>query len=161
MISFSPDKKVVKRLHRFLDKIYKKGHKGIEQKASVTHKNVFEHTNCLVCANCCKNHSPIITKRDLTRLAQHKNMTERSFYNVYVKTDSEGDYVFQLTPCPFLLPDNVCSVYEYRPQACRDYPHTDGKDFIKRIPITKKNTAVCPAVFEIILKLEKEINSPD
>ncbi len=32
------------------------------------------------------------------------------------------------SPCPFLGDDNYCSVYEARPKACREYPHTDRKN---------------------------------
>ncbi|HNT79782.1 MAG TPA: YkgJ family cysteine cluster protein [Bacteroidia bacterium] len=156
-MKFNPNKKSIQRLWTFLDKISRRKSIDLEDKVNEIHNEVFSRTDCLSCANCCKNYSPIIKKRDLTRMSKHFRISEKQFYVKHLKTDSDGDFVFQLSPCPFLLVDNRCSIYEIRPDACRDYPHTDGTDFRKRIPLTKKNTAVCPAVFEIISKLEQEL----
>ncbi|HYX06053.1 MAG TPA: hypothetical protein VE912_04900 [Bacteroidales bacterium] len=48
-------------------------------------------------------------------------------------------------------------VYEDRPRACREYPHTDRKKFHQILNLTLKNSEVCPAVFMVIEKLKKEI----
>ena len=53
-------------------------------------------------------------------------------------------------PCPFLMPDNYCSVYDVRPKACGEYPHTDRKKFYQLLDISIKNAYTCPAVYEII-----------
>jgi Fe-S-cluster containining protein len=47
----------------------------------------------------------------------------------YLLLDEEHDYVFRQQPCPFLGVDNYCSIYEVRPKACREYPHTDRDKF--------------------------------
>ena len=60
-------------------------------------------------------------------------------------------------PCPFLDSDNYCAVYDNRPNACREYPHTDRKRIIQLLDLTYKNTFVCPAVLEITEKIKKII----
>jgi hypothetical protein len=74
----------------------------------------------------------------------------------YLQLDEEGDYVFRETPCPFLMPDNYCMIYEVRPRACREYPHTDRARFHQILKLTWRNTLVCPAVLEIVEELRKE-----
>jgi Fe-S-cluster containining protein len=72
---------------------------------------------------------------------------------LYVVTDPEGDYIFKTTPCVFLDSDNYCRIYDVRPKACREYPHTDiNKVSIK---LLEKNIAVCPAVFEMVNRLKQ------
>jgi len=67
--------------------------------------------------------------------------------------DEDGDYVLKSSPCVFLQDDNKCSIYEDRPLACREYPHTDRKNMYQILGLTEKNTEVCPAVAEIALGL--------
>jgi Fe-S-cluster containining protein len=62
--------------------------------------------------------------------------------------------VLQSTPCPFLGPDNYCSVYEQRPKACREYPHTDRRRQKQLLELNLKNAQMCPAVHDIMERLE-------
>jgi Fe-S-cluster containining protein len=73
----------------------------------------------------------------------------------YLRVDEDKDYVVKSSPCPFLGADNYCSVYEDRPKACREYPHTDRKKMVQILDLTLKNTQVCPAVFEMVERLKK------
>ena len=73
----------------------------------------------------------------------------------YLRMDEEGDYVLQKSPCAFLGTDNYCSIYDIRPLACREYPHTDRKNIHQILDLTLKNTEVCPAVADIVVKLVK------
>lgn len=59
-------------------------------------------------------------------------------------------------PCPFLGSDNYCSIYEDRPKACREYPHTDRKKFYQIHALTIKNAETCPAVFHTLEQLKQE-----
>ena len=75
------------------------------------------------------------------------------FIETYLFRDEEGDYVFNGAPCPFLGEDNGCLVYENRPKACREYPHTDRKNMFQILELTATNTTVCPAVARIVEKI--------
>lgn len=72
--------------------------------------------------------------------------------------DEEGDWIFHSTPCPFLLPDNACSIYTHRPQACKEYPHTNRKKMYQVETITLKNAGICPAVQEILTVITQKLN---
>jgi hypothetical protein len=82
-------------------------------------------------------------------------MRPGEFIDKYLKIDEDKDYVLKQAPCPFLGPDNYCSVYDSRPNACREYPHTDRKRIAQLLDLTYKNTFVCPAVLEITVRLKK------
>jgi len=120
------------------------------------HRKVFEKIDCLECANCCKTISPILIDKDIQRISKKLKIKLSEFADYYLKEDVEGDFVFKESPCPFLMSDNYCSIYEVRPRACREYPHTDRKRFFQILDLTLKNTYVCPAVLEIVAELKKK-----
>jgi Fe-S-cluster containining protein len=137
-------------------KLRKKKPKNLDKIVHELHNEVFEEIDCLNCANCCKSISPTLYDKDVERLAKHFKMKPSQFVDEYLYVDDEGDYVFQQTPCPFLLPDNYCMAYESRPKACREYPHTDRKRFYQILNLTLKNTEICPAVYEVVEKLKEK-----
>ena len=141
---------------KFLKKLRAKKPKNLDSVVHNLHDEVFEHTDCLECANCCKTLGPRITDKDIKRLSKHLKLSEEKFINQYLKIDEDNDYVFAAMPCPFLMPDNYCMIYENRPKACREYPHTDSRKFYKLLNITQKNASTCPAVYEIIEGLKEE-----
>ncbi|MBX7127657.1 MAG: YkgJ family cysteine cluster protein [Cyclobacteriaceae bacterium] len=118
------------------------------------HEAVFREIDCLNCANCCKTTSPIFYQTDIERLAKSLRMKPGEFIERYLRIDEDKDYVLKSSPCPFLGPDNYCSVYEARPRACREYPHTDRKKMVQIMDLTHKNTLVCPAVLEMVERLK-------
>ncbi len=119
------------------------------------HEDVFNEVDCLECANCCRTLGPRITNKDIERLSAHLNMKESVFVEKYLRIDEDADFVFAEMPCPFLASDNYCLVYDYRPKACREYPHTDRKKFHQLLDITLENCYTCPAVYEIVEGLKK------
>ena len=128
--------------------------RDLDEQFHTEHTAAFERTDCLTCANCCRTTSPIIRERDLDRLAKHLRTKPGDLIDRHLRMDEDGDWVFREAPCPFLdLDDNRCSVYDHRPQACREYPHTDRKHMAGILPLTARNAAVCPAVATIVLKV--------
>lgn len=151
-------KKAKKRQRKFLDKLKKRPPGDLDRTVLALDEEVFEQVDCLECANCCKTISPTFTQKDIERLAGRLRVKPGAFVGKYLYIDEDGDYVLQQTPCPFLQEDNRCEVYEDRPRACRDYPHTGKRKFHLHIQVTKKNTLVCPAAFRIVELLEDTYN---
>jgi Fe-S-cluster containining protein len=104
--------------------------KDLDETVRELHDNAFQQINCLYCANCCKHLGPRIMDRDIERISKFIKLKKDKFIKTYLKIDEDGDYIFQNMPCPFLLPDNYCSVYEVRPKACEEYPHTNRRNSI-------------------------------
>jgi uncharacterized protein len=139
-------------------KLKAKKPKNLDDVVHELHYEAFSQFDCLTCANCCSTISPVVTEKDLERLAKRLRLKPVEVVAKYLYVDEDNDYVFQQTPCPFLLPDNYCMVYEDRPKACREYPHTDRKRFFQILDMTHKNCEVCPVVYRISEELVK--NSP-
>ena len=128
----------------------------ISEKAAIIHKDAFSKIDCMVCANCCKTTPALLNNRDIKRIAKFLKITPKSFRHKYVIEDFSGELSFRKVPCVFLEEDNKCSVYEVRPESCRDYPHSDGKDFVKRSKLHQANLSVCPAVFYIVDSMKSQ-----
>ncbi len=126
---------------------------GLFQEA---HEEVFAQTDCLTCANCCKTTSPIFYQTDIERLSRSLRIRPGEFIERYLRVDEDGDHVLKSSPCPFLGADNLCAVYDSRPRACREYPHTDRRKISQLLDLTFRNTLVCPAVLKIVEKVKRD-----
>jgi Fe-S-cluster containining protein len=143
-----------KEIKKFIKKLKNKAPKNLDHLFQEKHDKAFENIDCLDCANCCKTTSPIYYDKDVERMANHFRLKPVEFFNQYLKIDEDGDQVLKSSPCPFLLDDNKCMAYDSRPKACREYPHTNRKRMYQILDLTEKNTRVCPAVADIVLKMK-------
>ncbi len=133
----------------------KKPPKNLDYVMQELHHAEFERTDCLKCANCCKTTGPLFTNADIERIAKYLKMKPQQFTDTYLRIDEDNDYVLQSVPCTFLGPDNYCAIYDVRPKACREYPHTDRKKFHQITNLTLKNTSICPAAYNIVEEMKK------
>jgi Fe-S-cluster containining protein len=139
---------------KFLGLLRKKDSRKVDNVFHALHQEVFEEIDCLQCANCCKTTSPIFYPTDIDRVAKTLRMKPGEFIEKYLRIDDDRDYVLKSSPCPFLDSSNYCTVYDARPRACREYPHTNRKKMVQITELTLKNTLVCPAVFEMVERLK-------
>ena len=139
----------------FFTKLKKKPPKQLDYIMQTLHETEFKRTNCLECANCCKTTGPLFTDKDIERISKHFKQKPRLFIEQYLRVDEDNDHVLQSVPCPFLGVDNFCSIYNVRPKACREFPHTDRKKFHQISNLTIKNIAICPAAYNIVEELKK------
>jgi len=139
----------------FLKLLKKKKSKVLDKLIHPLHEEVFQCTDCLECANCCKTTGPLFTDKDISRIAKYLKIKPSRFTEKYLRIDEDKDYVLQTLPCVFLGEDNYCSIYNVRPKACKEFPHTDRIKQHQLLKLTEKNIEVCPALFIIIEKLKK------
>ncbi len=139
---------------KLLAKLKRKKPKDLDSVVSDLHEQVFEEIDCLECANCCKTTSPTFYNRDIERLAKHLKITATEFIEQHLHIDEDQDYVLNHAPCPFLGTDHYCSVYDARPDACRQYPHTNRRKFHQILDLTLKNTFICPAAYKVVKALQ-------
>lgn len=142
---------------KFFAKLRAKPPKNLDYTMQELHEQEFERTDCLECANCCKTTGPLFTDKDIQRISKHFRMKEFDFIETYLRVDEDKDYVLQQTPCTFLGADNYCSIYEVRPKACREFPHTDRKKFQQISKLTMENVKMCPAAFNIVEEMKRRI----
>tara|TARA_B100000959_G_scaffold207059_1_gene217197 strand:+ start:3250 stop:3738 length:489 start_codon:yes stop_codon:yes gene_type:complete len=142
---------------RFFKSLKKIKPKVLDKIIHPLHDEVFRYTNCLECANCCKTTGPLFTDKDIRRIAKHLRIKPLRFIERYLRIDEDRDYVLQTVPCTFLREDNYCSIYEVRPKACREFPHTDKIKQYQILKLTERNIEVCPAVYDVVEKVKKEL----
>ncbi|SFF74083.1 hypothetical protein SAMN04488033_10747 [Salegentibacter agarivorans] len=142
---------------KFFAKLRKRPPKDLDRQMQEMHEEEFSRTNCLDCANCCKTTGPLFTNKDIERISKHLKLKPQQFIEQYLRIDEDNDYVLQQVPCTFLAADNYCLIYDVRPKACREFPHTDRKDFHKISNLTIKNTAICPAAYNIVEEMKKRV----
>lgn len=122
------------------------------------HNAEFKKTDCLSCGNCCKTTSPIFTEKDVERIAKYLKMKVAKFESQYLERDDDDFMVLKSAPCNFFdESDNSCFIYDVRPKACSEYPHTNRKKFIQITDLTLTNTEICPAAYSIVEELKKKL----
>ena len=142
---------------KYFDKLKKKTPKNLDYVLQELHDAEFKKTDCLDCANCCKTTGPLFIDADIERIAKHLRQKPQQFINQYLRVDEDKDYVLQQVPCTFLDQDNKCFIYDVRPKACREFPHTDRKKFNQITDLTLLNVAICPAAFNIVEKMKMKL----
>jgi uncharacterized protein len=131
---------------------------GIDHLARDLHTEAFGKIDCTRCANCCKTMDVSVSNEDIGRIAAHLGMSRDEFTESFLARDAyTGDWQMKSIPCSFLGGDDRCTIYEARPKACREFPHTDKEDFTSRSYLHSANTLRCPAVYYVVEKMKKRI----
>lgn len=142
---------------KYFDKLRKKPPKNLDYVMQDLHEAEFKRTDCLTCANCCKTTGPLFTDADVERISKHFRMKPQQFISQFLRIDEDNDYVLQSVPCHFLDAENYCMIYDVRPKACREFPHTNRKKFQQISNITLKNIPICPATYRIVEEMKKKL----
>ena len=151
-------KETLEENKRYFKKLKKRPPKKLDLVMQDLHVEEFSKTDCLASANCCKTTSPIFTEKDILRISKHFKMKAHAFTEKYLMRDSDNFMVLKSAPCPFLdLNDNSCYIYDVRPKACSEYPHTNRRKFIQITDLTINNIEICPATYNIIQELKKRL----
>ncbi|WP_299063737.1 YkgJ family cysteine cluster protein [uncultured Polaribacter sp.] len=151
-------KEATKENLKYFANLKKRTPKNLDYVVQELHDAEFEKTDCLTCGNCCKTTSPIFTDKDIERISKHLKMKVADFQKQYLERDEDNFMVLKTAPCSFLdASDNTCFIYNVRPKACAEYPHTNRKKFINISDLTVANTAICPATYNIVEALKKAV----
>jgi Fe-S-cluster containining protein len=113
--------------------------------------------DCCACANCCKVESPLLSARDIRRLADHLGIQKAQLISDYLRPSEErGRYALEQMPCRFLH-EQRCSVYDVRPDDCRSFPHLQKREFRSRLIGVVENCSICPIVYNVFERLKLEL----
>lgn len=143
---------------KYFTNLKKRTPKNLDVVMQDLHNKEFAKTDCLDCGNCCKTSSPIFIEKDIERISKHLKMKVSNFIATYLERDEDDFMVLKTAPCSFLdESDNRCLIYDVRPKACAEYPHTDRRKFIQITDLTIANTFVCPATYNIVQALKERL----
>lgn len=145
------------KIDKLFQRLKKKKPKDLDALFEEEHDKAFEEIDCLKCANCCKTTSPIFRDIDIKRISKKMKMGVSEFERKYLRMDEDDFWVLKTSPCTFLADDNTCSIYDYRPQACSEYPHTNQRKVVQVLDLTFKNLEICPAAARITNQILNKI----
>jgi Fe-S-cluster containining protein len=150
-----------KAFKRFLGKLEKKPPRGLDKIAGELDVEIWKEIECLSCANCCKTMTPTFTPKDIKRIAAHLDMTASAFKTTWLHYEkSDKDWVNNKQPCQFLnLENNMCSIYEVRPESCAGFPHLPKKKMVEYIHVHQQNIDYCPATYKFVEKMMERLQA--
>ena len=109
----------------------------------------FALIDCKECANCCRVLELEFTEPELHTIANSMEQSIGEFKKRFVV----GGIV---KPCP-ALKENLCAIYEGRPDVCRSYPHFEKPDFIFRLYGVLDSIGICPIAFNAFEELKAKV----
>ncbi|BAV04547.1 hypothetical protein SAMN05421788_110277 [Filimonas lacunae] len=146
-------------MRRFLGKLEKEPPRFLDKMAVALEGEVWQHTDCLSCANCCKTMSPTFTQQDIKRIATHLKMTPSAFKEQWLDYDEkEGEWSNKKQPCQFLnLATNKCHIYEVRPDDCAGFPHLTKRKMKDYLHVHQQNVEYCPATYRMVERMQQQV----
>ncbi len=152
-----------KSLRYFITKTENKPAGNLDFLLEKINSEVWQKTDCLNCANCCKSMSPTYTFSDIKRIAAYLKMRPKDFKEKWLYLDKRGnDWMNISRPCQFLdLKTNMCSIYPVRPADCAGFPHLLKKPTSDYMYIHKQNIEYCPATMMLVERLKESLASGD
>jgi Fe-S-cluster containining protein len=126
----------------------------IDQLIHKLNRELFRQIDCIACSNCCKLTGTALNKKDIAQISGRLSMSAADFIKQYLRNDDDGEMVIKLIPCPFLTAKG-CSIYDIRPELCREYPYTSKADMISRLINLVNNCVICPVIFETFERLKE------
>ncbi len=125
----------------------------IDRAAQALAQDVSAKIDCTACGNCCREIFPHFRPGDVSRLAAGLGQSEQALRST-MRTEGVDTTVFCVSPCP-MLKNSSCTVYEHRPDDCREYPHMHKPDFLGGSIGAIENYGTCPIVFNVYGQLKK------
>lgn len=136
-----------------------KRHNFVERRFKAIAQETEDAIDCTACANCCRVATTQVSERDVERLARHFGMSVAAFQREYtVETPDEGRILKRTENGCVFLQDNLCSVYEARPQTCELFPHLvkGAGSLLSRMWHMADRAVYCPIVYNALEEFKVE-----
>jgi Fe-S-cluster containining protein len=139
---------------------YLRNHRHSDRRLRRFGEDIEAQIDCTTCANCCRVSEVEITDRDIDKLAKFLGMTREEFIRDSTQQAGSGELILKRTEagCVFLK-DNLCTVYEARPQNCANFPHLvrGAGSIASRMWRLVERAEYCPIVYNWMEKVKEDI----
>ena len=139
---------------------YLKNHRHSDRRLRRFGEEIEAQIDCTQCANCCRVTDVEITARDVEKLTKFLGMSRDEFLRDFTARDEFDDLILRRTEagCVFLQ-DNLCSVYEARPQNCMNFPHVvrGSGSIASRMWRFADRAELCPIVYNWMERVKEDI----
>ncbi len=114
-----------------------------------------EQVDCTACANCCRNSIVTVNGSEVEAIARYLGYTVEQVTRQYTAPDPNSPAARVLATtvkgCVF-LDGNLCTIYEARPKACRDFPHValGRRSLGGRMSSLCRWASLCPIVYNAL-----------
>ncbi len=116
--------------------------------------------DCTACGNCCRSLDVGLTPKDVDRLSAGIHVPVDAIISEYVDRERGQEMdewgVFRQKPCA-LFDGRLCTVYEHRPESCRQYPWFTP-DFRWTLEYTLAGAGLCPIIYNVLDALQKKVD---
>lgn len=120
---------------------------------------IIDGIDCTQCGNCCRSLDVYLEPSDAKRLSSGTQILYETLVNLHIDQDRAAAVdewgVFKHKPCVF-LEGKICSIYEYRPNSCREYP-VFTPDFRWTVQEVLGGVGLCPIIYNMIEQLKIEL----
>lgn len=120
-----------------------------------TADQVWRHFDCVTCGRCCRLDTVSVDDADVARLARRFAVGPKRFSERYVHV-VDGERGLRAAPCPFLR-SGLCSVYDDRPRACREFPFLHTPGFRGRVLVLMEFSTLCPIIYNTLEALKRRL----
>jgi Fe-S-cluster containining protein len=128
----------------------------IDKIVRAIYDKVIGEIDCTQCGNCCKHMNPSLTMKEIGTLSKIDNTTTKAFMDNHTEIDSiENKRFLKQKPCKYLN-DKICTIYEFRPNDCKSFPHIHKNSFSSRTLSMIEYYGICPIVFNVMERLKTE-----
>ena len=140
---------------------YLKAHRHSDRRLRRFAEDIEQQIDCTACANCCRVTEIGLHERDIEKLAKFLGMTPGEFRRDYTqRSEQDNELILKRdeSGCVFLR-DNLCTVYEARPQNCVNFPHLiRGQGSIdSRMWRFVERAGFCPIVYNWIEAVKSDM----
>lgn len=111
--------------------------------------------DCTACANCCRHSIVSVNRSEIEAIARHLGLEPEEVIHRHTAADSDAasQKILASTKegCIF-LDGNLCTIYEARPKACRDFPHValGTHSLGGRVSSLCRWVSLCPIVYNAL-----------
>ncbi|NOZ49962.1 MAG: YkgJ family cysteine cluster protein [Chloroflexi bacterium] len=125
---------------------------------------IMAQIDCRTCGRCCQRMGPVVDASELERLALTLDLSPHAFRQRYLRpmwpqaSAAQQEWLLS-DPCP-LHDGLLCTVYEARPQICRDFPQHVGRNLTEQLATCIETARICPITFNVVERLRRQIAAP-